>query len=32
LKFETVDLQLSKKGKAINIIMRCAYFIETQAE
>jgi len=32
LKFEAVDLPLSEKGKAVNIIIKCAYFIKAQAE
>ena len=32
LKFEAVDLPLSENGEAVNMIMKCAYFIEAQAE
>jgi len=32
LTIEAVNLPLSEKGKAVDIIMKYAYFIEAQAE
>ena len=32
LTIKAVDLPPSEKGKAVDIIMKCAYFIEAQSE